>query len=135
MKSLQLTQNRMLRALNNSKIKDKISIASMLKKFKLLSVNQLAASIKLTEVWKSVNIPNYPILLEPYNQTTTSPNLDLRPRPNRIFNDSSRLQISKYSFNVDSARLWNLAPPEVRSASTLGSAKTAILTFVKSLPV
>ena len=58
MKSLQLTQNRMLRALNGSKIKDRVSISSMLTKFKLISVNQLAAQIKLTEVWKSVNIQN-----------------------------------------------------------------------------
>ena len=135
MKSLQLTQNRMLRAINGSKIKDKISIASMLNKFNLLSVNQLAANIKLIEVWKSLNVPGYPLVLDPYSQTTSSPSLDLRPRPTRIFNSSARLQISKYSFNVDSARLWNLAPPEVTTRVTLSTAKAAILTYVKSLPV
>ena len=51
MKYLQLTKNRNLRAINNSKIKDKISVVSMLEKFQLLSVNQLAAQIKLLEVW------------------------------------------------------------------------------------
>jgi hypothetical protein len=135
MKSLQLTQNRMLRAINNSKIKDKISIVSMLKKFNLLSVNQLAASIKLTEVWKSLNVVDYPLQLDPYNQTTTTLSLDLRPKPSRVFNDSARLQISKYSFNVDSARLWNQAPPEVTSAPTLDAAKSAIKTYANSLPV
>ena len=135
MKSLQLTQNRMLRAINNSKIKDKISIVSMLKKFNLLSVNQLAASIKLTEVWKSLNVVDYPLQLDPYNQTTATLSLDLRPKPSRVFNDSARLQISKYSFNVDSARLWNQAPPEVTSAPTLDAAKSAIKTYANSLPV
>ena len=61
MKSLQQTQNRMLRAINNSKIKDRVSVTSMLNKFNLLSVNQLTAQIKLTEVWKSVNIKDYAI--------------------------------------------------------------------------
>ena len=67
LKALQLTQNRMLRVINNSKIKDKISNKSMLDKFGLLSVNQLAASIKLVEVWKSFNQEGYPLRLEPYN--------------------------------------------------------------------
>ena len=52
MKSLQLTQNRLLILLNNSRVKDKVSVGKMLEKFQLPSVNQLAAKIKLTEVWK-----------------------------------------------------------------------------------
>ena len=62
-KDLQLAQNRLLRMLNNSKIKDRVSTSSMLVKFKLLSVNQLAGQIKLTESWKSFNIEKYPIQL------------------------------------------------------------------------
>ena len=34
----------------------------MLKKFKIISVNQINAQIKLNEMWKSVNISNYPIV-------------------------------------------------------------------------
>ena len=49
--------------LNNSKIKDRVSTSSMPVKFKLLSVNQLAGEIKLTESWKSINIEKYPIEL------------------------------------------------------------------------
>ena len=49
-KSLQLTQNRLLRSLNQTRIADKVSIKKMLEKFELLSVNQLAAEIKLIEV-------------------------------------------------------------------------------------
>ncbi len=135
MKSLQLTQNRMLRAINNSKIKDRISVTSMLQKFNLLSVNQLAAQIKLTEVWKSINIEGYPIVLDPYSRTAGSSEIDLRIKPTRIFNDTSKLAISGYSFNVDSARLWNLAPPAVTRTQTLTLAKKAILAHVKTLPV
>ena len=100
----------MLRALNNSKIRDRVSVNSMLNKFNLLSVNQLAAQIKLTEVWKSVNIKDYAITLDPYNKAQNPTEMDLRPKPTRTFDDTARLANSKYSFNVDSARLWNLAP-------------------------
>ena len=66
MKSLQLTQNRLLRTLNGTKISDKISTQSMLNTFQLLSVNQLAAEIKLIETWKSINLEDNPIQLEPF---------------------------------------------------------------------
>ena len=139
LKALQLTQNRMLRVINGTKIKDRVSIKSMLIKFNLLSVNQLAASIKLSEVWKVINVKNYAISLDPYkskqpgNIATTD--RDLRPQPDKIFDDNSRLKVSKQSFNVDAARLWNLAPIQVKSAPTLNAAKTAILKHVKTLPI
>ena len=135
MKTLQLTQNRMLRLINNSKIKDMISTASMLNKFKLLSVNQLSAQIKLLEVWKSLNQEGYPIKLEPYNEAPASAGLNLRQKSNRIFNDSARLQIAKSSFNFDAARIWNATPMSLRRASTKAEAKRLIRIFVTSLPV
>ena len=58
---LQITQNRMVRFLNNSTISDKISNKEIFLKNNLLSVNQLNCQIKLTEVWKSVNNQNYPL--------------------------------------------------------------------------
>ena len=47
--------------LNGTRIADKISIKSMLTKLKIKSVNQINAQIKLSEMWKSVNLINYPI--------------------------------------------------------------------------
>ena len=111
LKSLQLTQNRLLRALNNSKIKDNISTKSLLTKFNLLSVNQLAAQIKLTEVWKSVNVDGNPLKLELHNKTNRADMTQaLRPKTNRVYEESSRLEVSKMSFHIDAARLWNRAP-------------------------
>ena len=71
LKNLQMAQNRLLRALNKSK-SDKISTKSLLTKFNLLSVNQLAAQIKLQETWKSINIQKYPEL---FQQKRVSKNL------------------------------------------------------------
>ena len=135
MNELQLTQNRLLRALNNTKVKDKVSTREMLDKFELLSVNQLAAQIKLLEVWKAVNVPGYAIVLEPYNQTRPSNTHDLRTQANRIFNDSAKLKIAEQSFSIDAGKVWNRAPESVTKAPTLYMAKRAIRTLVKSFPV
>ena len=79
MKALQLTQNRMLRAINGTKIKNKITIQSMLTKFKLLSVNQLSAQIKLIETWKSVHVEGNPLKLDPYLNPKRNLTTELRP--------------------------------------------------------
>ena len=55
MKSLQTAQNELIRMLDNSRTEDRISIKTLLEKFKLQSVNQIAASTKLTETWKIMN--------------------------------------------------------------------------------
>ena len=125
----------MLRTVNGSKIKDRISTASLLNKFGLLSVNQLAAQIKLIEVWKSLNVTGHPNILEPYHKTTTATSAGLRPKPARVFNDTSKLSCAKFSFHVDAARLWNMAPQTIKSAETMQKAKNAILTHCKSLPI
>ena len=135
MKSLQLTQNRLLRLLNNSRVADKISTKSMLEKFQILSVNQLAAEIKLIETWKSINVEGCPIKLDPYSLNQVANDHVLRPQSNRIFNDTARLQLSQSSFHIDAARLWNNAPLKIRGALTLNMAKNAIKEHCKKLPV
>ena len=134
-KEIQLTQNRLLRLLNGTKIKDKVSIHSMLQKFGLLSVNQLAAKIKLIEVWKTLNRPEYPIELDPYKRSSHPNAHELRTREDRIFDDSCKLKRSESSFHVDSARLWNASTPEIRQAKSLNLAKKAINVFCKALPI
>ena len=72
-----------------------------LKKFNLLSVNQLAAQIKLQEVWKSINIEKYGIILDPFNNNLPLSGHSLRPQPHIIFKDSSRLLLAEQSFHID----------------------------------
>ena len=67
MLAAQVAQNKMTRMLNASSNKDHISTKSLLEKFNLPSVNQLAAEIKLTEAWKIMKVPDYPITLEQNN--------------------------------------------------------------------
>ena len=135
MTSLQLTQNRLLRALNNTRIKDKISTKFLLNKFELLSVNQLSAKIKLVEVWKSVQNEDYPIKLDSYHVTNRENNYELRPALNRTFMDCCRLKKFEHSFSIDAAHIWNVAPIDVTTAPTLGIAKNRIQIFCKTLPI
>ena len=51
----------MVRMLNNVKLSDKQSTSSLLKKVNMLSVNQINAQIKLTEIWKAVNNVECPL--------------------------------------------------------------------------
>ena len=103
--------------------------------YNLLSVNQLAAQIKLQEVWKSVHIDKYGIKLEPYNPTVQSTGHSLRPKMNRIFNDSTRLVLAEHSFAIDAAKLWNNAPIGITIAPNITQAKRAIMSYVLTLPI
>ena len=63
MKDLQVSQNKMLRLLYNSRISDRISTVSLLAKFNMMSVNQINAQIKLSEMWEAVNDEDHPFNL------------------------------------------------------------------------
>ena len=62
-KAIQLIQNNLMRTLNETRVKDLILIGSLLKKFNLLSTNQLNANVKLVEIWKALNVEDYPFSL------------------------------------------------------------------------
>ena len=131
---LQVTQNRMARFLNNSKISDKISNKEIFRKNNLLSVNQLNCQIKLTEVWKSVNNPNYPIqwdvkkILNDDSRVTRSTN-------NVTIKEIRHSSLSSTTFINDAARLWNLAPHSIRECCSIYAAKKQIKLFASTLPI
>ena len=106
----------------------------MLEKFDLPSVNHLAATIKLQEVWKAIDVPSCPLALDPYKANIYS-NHDLRASNNREFNDTARLKLSKSSFNVDAARIWNQAPLDIKHSTCLSEAKRRIKIYTKTLPI
>ena len=107
----------------------------MLEKFNLLSVNQLAASIKLTEACKSINIRDYPLQLEKNNSNAQPSTRSIRPTTARAWNEDARSEASKDSFSRNAAKLWNAAPKSVKEANTFLSAKRAIKIFTKTLPI
>ena len=59
---VQRAQNKMLRVLDGSMVTDRKRTKTILDDQNMLSVNQIAAQIKLTEMWKASNDPHYPKL-------------------------------------------------------------------------
>ncbi len=132
MKMTQIVQNKMLRMLDNSKIKDKRSIKEMLEKFDLLSVNQTAAQIKLSEAWKASKDSSYPVKMRDEH---SKQDREVRPGTRREMMEGGRLKIIQDSFARDAGKIWNQAPQSIKKAETLIKAKKEIRTYCKLLPV
>ena len=134
MKAAQIAQNKLLRLLNNSSLKDRVSTEKLLENTGLLSVNQLAASIKITEVWKSLNVESYPIKLEPNISRITGSERIVRPGTTRQWNQDAKTTAEKESFSRSAAKLWNNLPIEIKNNKSLFTAKKAIKNYCKTLP-
>ena len=133
MQAAQIAPNKMLRMLNGSTLKDHISTNTLLEKFNLPSVNQLAAEIKLTEAWKIMNVPDYPISLDSNNPQRDTGDRIVRGSTTRQWKEHAKYKNSRENFNIDTARLWNLANNDIKNADTLKIAKTKIKNFCKTL--
>ena len=118
--------------LDNSKIKDKRSIKEMLEKFDLLSVNQTAAQIKLSEAWKASKDSSYPVKMRDEH---SKQDREVRPGTRREMMEGGRLKIIQDSFARDAGKIWNQAPQSIKKAETLIKAKKEIRTYCKLLPV
>ena len=133
MKDLQICQNKMLRLLNNSRISDRISTATLLTKFNMMSVNQINAQIKLSEMSKAVKDEDHPFNIE---KRESGP--DVRPMrsiSNEMLTLKSFSEISKNTFINDGIEAWNLAPMKVKECITYASAKNKIKKFAKTIPI
>ena len=132
-KDIQLIQNNLLRTLNGTKIKDMVSISSMLDKFKMLSANQLNASVKLLEMWKALNKDNYPLTVnrQENNANGMSTRADSVGRPIEI----GKTILTQKTSVSDAIHLWNRSPKNVTESLSLYQAKKEIRSFVKLLPI
>ena len=131
--SLQITQNKFARFLHGSSLMDHISTRDIFNATKLLSVNQINAQIKITEVWKSQNITNYPTIWTKRNEVIKRPGLKSTNKPELMISGKSYLQ--SHTFYNDAAKVWNGVPVEIKKCKTLISAKKSIKKFVLTLPI
>ena len=60
----------MMRVLVGKKLSDMLNLTNM------LSINQLNAQIKILEIWKAVNVPDYPLKLN--KKEVTMENINTR---------------------------------------------------------
>ena len=134
-KTTQIAQNKMLRLLDGSRVKDKRSIKDMLEKFEILSINQTIAQIKLTEAWKASKDDNYPIKLR-WTRENAGETEQLNSRQTRrhtMREGGMTLQAEK-SFTRDTGKIWKQASKEIKEAKSIGVAKNLIKKYCKMLP-
>ena len=130
---IQKVQNKLFRLLNNSTIKDKIPTKNIANDLNMLSVNQINAQVKLTKIWKSLNVDDYPQIgsLKTCNdahrasRATTRGDLVIK----------GKTELRQSSFINDAAKIWNNAPISVKQCKTLFGAKREIKKFVLTLPI
>ena len=105
----------------------------MLTKFNMLSVNQLNASIKMLEIWKAINVEDYPLKVEKQtsNKSRVSTRADILEKPIEI----GKTVVVQKTCVSDAIRLWNLAPNHITNSTSLAHAKSEIRKFVRQLPI
>ena len=133
LKDLQVSQNKMLRLLNNSRISDKVSTASLLQKFNMMSVNQINAQAKLSEMWKAVRDEDHPFNLE--KKIAGPDNRSMRSISNGTLTLLGHSDLTKNTFINDGIKAWNSVPNSIKECNSYASAKNAIKKFVKTLPI
>ena len=129
MEKLQIAQNNLMRTLENVRVKDKVSIKSLLEKTKMLSVNQTMAQIKLTEMWKSKNMNKYPLkpeIIQPITNGATTRNATA---------EKFKINATPNTFIGDATRLWNNAPHSVTNAINIIAAKKGVKVYCATLPI
>ena len=135
LKAVQIAQNKLLRLLDNSTLKDRKHTKDLLEKFNILSVNQTAIQIKLMEAWKATHMPNYPTQLEKNEENKLLNSRELRPTSIRLWREDGKSSAARESFSRNTAKIWNQAPITVKETRTLNQAKKAVKLYCKTLPV
>ena len=129
-KGIKVLFNRMLRILCGTVKQDRVSVKRMLEQLGWLSINQVAAEIRLTEVWKALNLNNgLTDLFEKVQGSTRA------ATPNRIQLKGQNSKLKENSFLYPSVKLWNMAPLTIVMTKTESNARKAIRSFAKSLPL
>ena len=101
----------------------------MLKSLQMMSVNQIAAQIKLTEMWKALNDSQYPLRVEQKSETEDGIGTRSMTREDLIEFGSSKN--SKKSFMGSSTRLWNVAPEEIKKSLVSPQQRKSSIPIVK----
>ena len=99
----------------------------------MLSVNQINAQIKLTEVWKAVNDPNHPLKIEKLCHVNA--NCVTRAVKNQDLKEFGKSSIVQSTFLSDACKVWNNCPKNIKDCETIWSAKKAIKAYVSTLPL
>ena len=59
----------------------------------------------------------------------------LRPSSIKLWKDTAKTKAGVNSFSIDTAKVWNNCPEVIKTAKTIGIAKSAIKKYCKSLEI
>ena len=99
----------------------------------MLSVNRMNAQIKLVNIWKAINTENTPLNVK--IPVLGREDRALRSGTNFMLSVNGRTKKERSSFINDGKKVWNMAPPSIKSCRSLYLAKSEIKKFVKTLPL
>ena len=99
----------------------------------MLSVNQLNAQIKLTEIWKAMNDEEHPFRIKK-SEINEDERVSRSQRNGKIHSNAFSTG-TKNTFINDSIKAWNNAPNELKNNRCLSGAKATIKKFVATLPI
>ena len=111
---------------------DKISAKSLAGKLGLLSVNEINAQVKLTEMWKAVHSEANSLKITIKSKSCEA--AVTRSDKNVVLMEHGLTELCKKTFLNDAAHIWNATPDSIKISKSLYSAKKAIKSFVKTLP-
>ena len=127
MKELQKCQNDYLRLLTKTRIRDRVSIETLLDKTNLLSVNQITAKHQLMNAWSIIQNDIEPMASTLKGRT----NENLRSASNKYINPSSKCTMG---FSNQVKRLWKNKEldEKFRTTDVKSVAKTCVKKLVTS---
>ena len=94
---------------------------AILDKFNILSVNQLNAQIKISDIWKAVNVDNYPtkVILRTVNNDSAM----TRSIVNGKLVETGKCALTQATFINDAIKAWNKSNEDVKQSLTYNVAK------------
>ena len=130
-RAIQIIQNNLMRSLTGKK--DRVSISTLATMLNMLTVNQLNASIKLLEVWKALNVNDYPLKVQRQSSDDlrVSTRADTTEKPVEI----GKSPVAQKTCVSDAIRLWNIAPEIIAKCSSLSIVKSEIKKYLRQLPI
>ena len=111
MECIQKVQNKLLRLLTNTRLLDMVITPTLLNQTNMMSVNQINVQIKIQEIWKSLNVPDYPIQIA--RQTVSVDGPSTRSSHDGRLIEKGYSCLSQKTCLNDAIRLWNKLPKSV----------------------
>ena len=88
----------------------------------MLSVNQLNAQIKITEIWKALHDSQHPMKIENINHDAAA--CMTRSVVNGDLKEFGKSPILQSTYLSDASRIWNKCPNQIKESDTIWKAKS-----------